>query len=370
MHSSLATAVLVLAALKTAAAAPHDSPLSTRDPTGTPWLNNLAQKHGKLWFGTAADIPGPEQQDAGYMAVLDDTNIFGEITPANYMKFMYTEPEQNVFNFTGGDVVLDLAESQGKKVRCHNLVWVSQLSDWVTSGTWTAETLTAVMKNHIQTLITHWGGRCYSWDVINEALASNGSFSSSIWYDTIGPEYFFLAYQFAQEAVEQTGADIKLYYNDYGLENPGEKTTAAYELVKELQARKIQIDGVGLESHFEVGATPSLADQVTAKQGFLDLGIDVAITELDVRFTAAPYYTKAGEATQAQNYYDSVASCMQVGPGCIGITVWDFDDKYSWVPSAFAGQGGACLYNDTLQRKPAYYASAHAIRGVACGDVC
>ncbi len=115
-----------------------------------------------------------------------------------------------------------------------------------------------------------------------------------------------------------------------------------------------------------MGGTPSVADQVAAKKGFLDLGIDVAITELDVRFVAAPYYTAAGEATQAQNYYDSVASCMEVGRGCTGVTVWDFDDKYSWVPSAFAGQGGADIYNDTLQRKPAYYAIAEALTGAAC----
>jgi endo-1,4-beta-xylanase len=36
---------------------------------------------------------------------------------------VYTEPEQNVFNFTGGDYFLDLAEATGKKVRCHNLIW-------------------------------------------------------------------------------------------------------------------------------------------------------------------------------------------------------------------------------------------------------
>jgi endo-1,4-beta-xylanase len=59
----------------------------------------------------------------------------------------------------------------------------------VTDGTWTNETLTAVMKNHIQTLITHWQDACYSWDVVNEALASNGSFSSSIWVSP-SPSFF------------------------------------------------------------------------------------------------------------------------------------------------------------------------------------
>lgn len=166
--------------------------------------------------------------------------------------------------------------------------------------------------------------------------------------------------------MEQTGADIKLYYNDYGIESPGVKTTAAYNLVKELQSRKIKIDGVGLESHFEVGGTPSVAAQVAAKQGYIALGVDVVVTELDVRFVQAPFYTAAGEATQAQNYYDSVASCMKVGPGCIGVTVWDFVDKYSWVPSSFPGQGGATIYNDTFQRKPAFYAIGEALTGAPC----
>jgi hypothetical protein len=86
MYSSLTTALILFASLKTAASIPHGSPPSTSSPTGPPYLNELAQKHEKLWFGTAADIPGPEQQDEGYMSILNDTKIFGEITPANYMK--------------------------------------------------------------------------------------------------------------------------------------------------------------------------------------------------------------------------------------------------------------------------------------------
>lgn len=220
------------------------------------------------------------------------------------------------------------------------------------------------MQRHIYTLITHWGARCYSWDVVNEALASNGSFSSSIWYDTIGPEYFFLAYQFAAEAVAATGEDIKLYYNDYGIENPGNKTTAAAALVSELQARGIRIDGVGLESHFIVGETPSQAQQIEAMETFTSLGVDVARTEVDVRFTTLPY-NATGLAVQNQNYYDTIASCMAV-KGCIGMTVWDFDDEYSWIPSSFPGEGGADLYNATFQRKPAYYGCAEAIVGAPC----
>lgn len=233
-------------------------------------------------------------------------------------------------------------------------------------GNWTAESLTEVMRNHIITVITHWGNRCQSWEVVNEALNSDGTFASSIWYDTIGPDYFHLAFQFATEAVEMTGQDIQLFFNDYNIEYPNNKTTAAYGLVKELKDRHLRIDFVGLESHFIVGETPSLEQQVEAKQGFLDLGVRVAITELDVRFSEAPFYTAAAQAQQAQDYYNSVASCVNVGPGCFGITVWDFDDEYSWIPSTFAGQGGADIFNATLQAKPAYYACAEALQGVPC----
>jgi endo-1,4-beta-xylanase len=283
---------------------------------------------------------------------------------------MYTEPEQNVFNFTEAEKFLDVANRNGAQVRCHNLVWVSQLSDFVTSKTWTADELTAVMKNHIFKTVQHFGRRCYSWDVVNEAINGDGTFSSSVWYNTIGEEYFYLAFKFAQEALAEIGAnDVKLYYNDYGIENQGTKATTVLQLVSNLRKRGIRIDGVGLESHFIVGETPSLADQLATKQAYIKAGLEVAVTELDVRFAQAPYYDAADQKQQAADYYASVASCMKAGPRCIGVVVWDFDDAYSWVPGAFAGQGGACLFNNTLDAKPAYYAVAEALEGKPC-SVC
>ncbi len=80
MHSSLVNSLLAFSTLKTAAAAPHR-------PTGPRYLNSLAQDNGKLWFGTAADIPGTaEQTDKEYLRILENPKKFGEITPANMMK--------------------------------------------------------------------------------------------------------------------------------------------------------------------------------------------------------------------------------------------------------------------------------------------
>lgn len=231
-------------------------------------------------------------------------------------QYKYLEPEQGVFNYTLGETLLDFAEQHDMRVRCHNLIWHTELPTWLTSGNWTAETLTAVMKTHITNVVQHWGNRCYSWDVVNEVLNADGTFSSGIWHEVIGPEYFFLAFQFAQEAAEAIHSDVKLYYNDWGVESPGAKTNKTVALVQELRSRGVRIDGVGLESHFVVGSSPTLEEQIQAKRTFIDIGLEVAITERDVRFLQEPYYTPTAEAAQAQIYYDTVA-CMP-GPVALG----------------------------------------------------
>jgi hypothetical protein len=80
---SIYTVAIALAFFKPTISLPSQGHSDNPSP---PYLNDLAQADGKLWFGTAADIPGVEQQDVGYMTILNDTRIFGQVTPANYMK--------------------------------------------------------------------------------------------------------------------------------------------------------------------------------------------------------------------------------------------------------------------------------------------
>jgi endo-1,4-beta-xylanase len=45
------------------------------------------------------------------------------------------------------------------------------------------------------------------------------------------------------------------------------------------------------------------------------------------------------------------------------MTVWDYTDKYSWIPSVFSGQGAALPYDENLAKKPAYTAISTALGG-------
>lgn len=309
-------------------------------------LNTLAKAKGLKYFGSATD--NGELTDTQYTAILSDTANFGQITPGNTQKWEYIEPTQNTFSYTQGDVVTSFAENNGQILRCHNLVWYNQLPSWVTSGTWTNATLIAAMKNHIQNEVTHYKGQCYAWDVVNEAFNDDGTYRTDVFYNTIGPEYIPIAF----ETAALYDSTVKLYYNDYNIDYAGAKATAAQNLVSSLKARGIKIDGVGLQGHFIVGSTPSLSAQTANLESFTALGVEVAYTELDIRFTSLPPST-SGLAQQATDYVNTVGACLAVAD-CVGITVWDYTDKYSWIPSTFSGEGEACLWNADYTTKPAY----------------
>lgn len=254
------------------------------------------------------------------MAALANTSDFGQITPANSMKWDSIEPRPNKFSFTAGDAVAKLAKTNNQLLRCHNLVWHQQLPTWVSGGNWTKATLTAALQNHITNEVTHYKGQCYAWDVVNEALNDNGTFRNDIFFRVLGDDYIRIAFETAAAA----DPGVKLYYNDFNTESPGVKSSAAQAIVKKLKAANVKIDGVGFQAHFVVGGTPSMAAQVANMEAFTALGVEVAITELDIRMTLPA--TQKLLDQQSVDYQTSTAACVAT-KGCVGVTVWDFDDK-------------------------------------------
>ena len=124
------------------------------------------------------------------------------------------------------------------------------------------------------------------------------------------------------------------------------------KLVKSLKAQGVPIDGVGMQAHLIVGQVPTTMQENI--QRFTALGVEVAITELDIRMTLP--VTDALLQQQKKDYQTVVSACKAV-LGCIGVTIWDYTDKvstfkifvnvqstslqYSWIPSVWSTQGAA-----------------------------
>lgn len=92
---------------------------------------------------------------------------------------------------------------------------------------------------------------------------------------------------------------------------------------------------------------------------FIALGLEVAITEMDVRIWL-PSNENALQR-QATDYAKLINACEAVNK-CVAVTMWGMSDKYSWVPSTFPGFGDALLWDKNFKIKPAYTAVANALK--------
>jgi endo-1,4-beta-xylanase len=350
-----AAAVLALAAgtvawaLVTPAAHGRSAGPEALPATDAP-LRMLAGRDGPR-IGTAVDTTALAS-DATYQKLIGEQ--FSTVTPENVMKWQLVEEQRGQFTWTAADTLVNFAAAHGQLVRGHTLVWHNQLPTWLTSGTFTPDELRQILRQHIIDEVSHFRGRIWQWDVVNEAFNDDGTLRDTMWLRALGPDYIADAFRWAHQADPRA----LLFYNDYNIEGGNAKSDAAYALIRKLRAQGVPVNGVGLQGHFGTqygfpgGGTENGAVGANMAR-FTALGLDVAVTEADVR-SVLPMDNPKTQA-QAQGYSVLLQSCL-LTRGCISFTVWGFTDKYQWVPGTFNGQGSAALYDENFAPKPAYHA--------------
>lgn len=188
--------------------------------------------------------------------------------------------------------------------------------------------------------LTRYKGKFYAWDVVNEVFEWNGTIrTDSVFYKNFGESYIADAFTLARKIDPST----KLYMNDYNIESMNGKSNDVYNMVKKLKAQGVPIDGVGFQSHFTAGNVPKEFEQVLKR--FIDIGVEVAITELDVQIK--PPADKAQLEQQAKDYANVYKICKSLEK-CVGVTVWGWVDKYSYTRATEAD-----LWDVNFKPKPA-----------------
>jgi endo-1,4-beta-xylanase len=309
-------------------------------------LRDMARKTG-IRIGSAVDAAAL-RAEPDYKAALN--RDFNHVTAENAMKWESVEPTRGTYTWADADAIVDNARRHGQKLRGHTLVWHNQLPAWLTSGvadgSIDAAELRAILRKHITTQVSRYRGKIRAWDVLNEAFEEDGTMRQSIWLTHLGPGYIADAFRWAHRA----DPHAKLYLNDFNVEWNTAKIDSTLALVKELQAQRVPIHGMGFQGHLGIQyGYPG--DWANVMKRFAALGLEIAITELDVRMELP--VTPEKLATQAEYYSRAVTDCLSV-KACEEVTVWGFTDRHSWVPGWFEGEGAACLTDENLARKPAY----------------
>jgi len=300
------------------------------------------------------------------------TKQFNQISPENALKFQPTQPAADRYTFEAADRYVQFGVERHMQVVGHNLVWHSQTGAWVFEGAEgkpaDRDTLLARMRDHIRTVVGRYKGKIHGWDVVNEAIDEDGALRKSPWQVGIGDDYVAKAFEFAHDA----DPDAELYYNDFNLEKPA-KRAGVIKLVKDLQARKLRIDGIGNQAHWRLD-TPTIEEIDGALVELHGTGLKVMYTELDINLlqniargadpaTANPYANGLPDDVQQQltrRYADVFGVFVKHRDAVTRVTFWGLSDADSWLNRGRMNY--PLLWDRQRQPKPAFNAVVDVLR--------
>src|SRR5450755_3723981 len=196
-----------------------------------PSLRAAAQASGMLM---GAAVRPAQLSEAAYASTL--AREFNMVEPEDALKWEVVHPEPERFDFSQADQIVDFASRHDMKVRGHTLVWHRQNPKWLTEGKYTSGELAEILEKHIRTVVGHYRGKIFAWDVVNEAFDElhPGQMRSTIWSDQPGIglagngfTYIERCFRWAHEADPQA----LLFYNDAEAEVVNPKSDAIYAMV-------------------------------------------------------------------------------------------------------------------------------------------
>lgn len=351
---------------------PTETPVPTLSPLPDPdgvSLKDIYAEHG-VKAGTCLTTMMIGNADTAKLI----TGQFNSVTMENDMKPDYILSEAK--SKEAGEIVVEFnsnmlsmlkwAKENNMAVRGHTLVWYSQTPNWIFHEDFDTnkplvgrEEMLKRMESMIKQVFEKleeagYIDLFYAYDVVNEAWMEDGTLRKSNWTATIGDDFIWHAFNFANKYAPES---IDLYYNDY---NEQFKTDTLEKFVKTLVDDKgnYLIDGIGFQAHLytkdSLDAYFKTVDQLSA------LGLKIELTELDVCLGKYQYPSVGSPKTfanQGRFYYDLIKGLMdRVDAGTLkldALTFWGFSDGMSWRKEYQPN-----LFNKNLKVKNAFYGAA------------
>jgi uncharacterized protein (TIGR03437 family) len=120
-------------------------------------------------------------------------------------------------------------------------------------------------------------------------------------------------------------------------------------------SRGVPINGVGLEMHLTLSGPPTEA-AISANMARLGaLGLEVHVSEMDVRIPVNSSGVASASDLQSQaTLYQNVFNACQANSNCTAFLTWGVTDLHSWIPSTFSGFGAGLLLDQQYNPKPAF----------------
>jgi endo-1,4-beta-xylanase len=340
-------------------------------PSGAPRQPTLCQAAASagLVYGSCSDEQFHKQPPAYQALFLNQCALYAGILSWQGLAPDPTHEDDQ------RDPNVSVALAAGLKLTGAHLLWYEHTPAWLEALP-KAQAQQAAAA-HIQRLAGFYRGKCFSWNVVNEAINPREHSPDGLRIDNpllraLGPDFFEAAFREARAA----DPAALLLYNEYDLEldSPDQQArrTALFHLLDRLQKAQVPIDGVGLQSHLKLARFGDFHEK--AYRSFLhDLaqrGLKIVITELDVDDRGAPAAPDERDRAVADIYARFLAVALDE-PSVVALVTWGLCDPYSWLNHTayfpqFVRPDGLpqrpLLFDADFRPKPAYNAVLRALQ--------
>ncbi|MGE5548968.1 MAG: endo-1,4-beta-xylanase, partial [Bacteroidota bacterium] len=343
--------------------------MTTPPPQPTMEKDLLALKAAVPFFIGAAVEPDQLSGVQGEML----KKHFNVLVAENVMKPGPIHPTEDAYNWGAADQLVKFAADNKMAMRFHTLQWHSQVNRWFfidkDGNDMTAETdpgkreankklLLKRLEDHITAIVSRYKDKIRYWDVVNECIDASqpDGMRRNEWYLIAGKDYVETAFRAARKA---GGRDVKLYINDYQTDEP-KKRDALYNLVREMLAKGVPIDGVGHQCHINIDGPPVTAIADSIKK-FAGLGLDNQITELDVSVYTndrQSFRTVPRELLikQGYRYWELFSMFRSLKNHLSCVVLWGFTDSHTWLHNRpIARRDAPFPFDELCRAKPAYW---------------
>jgi endo-1,4-beta-xylanase len=281
------------------------------------------------------------------------------------------------YDFSHADAIVDFAAANRIAMRGHTLLWYYRTPRWFRELP-DAATAEREMLNHIAAVAGRYRGRMRLWDVVNEpfepAHGRADGLRGAIFVDKVGTHYLALAFHAAREA----DPAARLLLNEYGIEydSPADDTKRRVILhhLERLKRDGVPVELLGIQGHLEIGVKPFSAKKL---RHFLaevaGMGIELAVTELDVVDAAAPSDIARRDRMVADEYRRFL-DVMLDEPAVRTVFTWGLSDRHSWLVRRESGENTwrtdglpprPLPFDASLAPKPAWTSLSNCLAGAA-----
>jgi len=290
------------------------------------------------------------------------------ITTDTALKMGTVASRPGVKRFEPADKLLQFCTTNWIGLRGHCVIWNEWVPQWVRNMTLAERRL--FFDGYIEDVVGRYVGKLQSWDIVNEPFwpghKAPGGYRLGPWYDAFGTDYVRRAFERAGTVDKAT----KFVLNEAQTERDDALGLAVREgllkLVTELKDFGVRLDVVGLQGHLQPKYKHDPARFADFVHKLSELGVDIYITEFDVRDDTFPDDIHARDELVAKTAEAFLDNVLQV-PAVKAVIAWELADNYSFYTDLAKKKDPSATrlprplpYDSNLQKKPLWFAMQRA----------